>query len=175
MEWPTFAAAALLALTDAGFAGFRDAAGRDGRVFKGEFYRRAIRRGLKSGAALVAASAIWIACWLLSSSVWRLALAHAAGALQPALLLALGYAALVLVALAVWAVAEADLRSLASVVVLGPFTLLRPLVIVAMAALCLRSAGDARTALALSVPCLAQLALQPWLGRSWRGGARPCH
>ena len=34
----------ILCLTDAAFAGYRDAAGRDARIFKAELYRRAIRR-----------------------------------------------------------------------------------------------------------------------------------
>jgi hypothetical protein len=174
MEWLAFGAAALLALVDAGFAGYRDGAGRDGRVFKAEFYRRAIRRGLRAGLATVAAGALWTALWTLTSPAWRTGLARAAQALLPALMVALGYAALVLIALAAWAIAEADLRSLASVIVLGPFTLLRPVVIAAMALVAVGAAPDWRSAATVAVPCLLQLAIGPWLGRAWRGGARAC-
>ena len=42
--WPLVLAC--LSVLDGGFAGYRDAAGRDGRVFKDQFYRRAVRRGV---------------------------------------------------------------------------------------------------------------------------------
>ncbi len=159
-----FAAAALLALIDAGFAGFRDAAGRDGRVFKDELYRAAIRRGVRAGAFVMALASAWMASWVLGAGLRLEALAEAF-ALPAAI--ALGYAALMLSALAAWALGEADVRSLASLAVLGPFTLARPAVIVLMAAAGLARAPDLRTGVVLALPCLVQLGVGPWLGRRW--------
>jgi hypothetical protein len=164
-------ALALLAIVDAGFAGYRDAAGRDGRVFKLEFYRRAVRRGLGGGAVVVALSSVWVVAALLGGVTSPAELEATA---RLGLLMALSYAALVLLALGVWSIAEADLRSLSGVILLGPFTLLRPLLIVAMLTSFVTTAPTRAASVTLVVPGVLQLCLEWWLGRAWRHGARPC-
>jgi len=134
---------ALLAVLDAAFAAFRAAAGRDARIYKRAYYRRALALGAGSGAALVAVLA-----------ALTLAALHASG--RPgalyAELLGIGarmlevfsiYVLLVLAALALYATAKIELRILATVSVLGPFTLLRPLVVVAATAWGLGAGGSA--------------------------------
>jgi hypothetical protein len=156
-----------LCLTDAAFAGFRDAAGRDARIFKADFYRAAIRRGL--GAGLVVSLMVSVGLTAMVAIAPDPA-ARFAELLRCAewLTLVLGsYAAVVLVALGVWAAAEADLRTLASVVVLGPFTLVRPWVIVAAALVAVRAAPSSWAAAAVIGACSLQLAVEPWLGRRW--------
>jgi hypothetical protein len=161
----------ILCLTDAAFAGYRDVAGRDARIFKAELNRRAVRRGLRAGLAVggivLAASIVAIA----PSPAARFAeLEVTARSMLPVLAV---YATLVLAALGLWAAADADLRTLASVIVLGPFTLLRPWVIVLAAALGARNAPSVPAAVIAVGACALQLAVQPWLSRAWRRGARP--
>jgi hypothetical protein len=163
MSWLVPLALFALCVTDAGFAGFRDAAGRDARIFKAELFRRAIRRGLLHGI-LAGALGLGIALGatllvpfddLLEAARWML-------------LPLAGYATLVLAALGVWATAEADLRTLASVVVLGPFTLVRPLVIASAAFLGAWHAPSWPARGAVAAVCALQLAIEPWLGRARR-------
>ncbi|MBK9386178.1 MAG: hypothetical protein IPN34_15305 [Planctomycetes bacterium] len=163
---------AVLAIVDAGFSGYRSAAGTSALLRKDAYYRRAIRHGLRCGAiacALVAGIlGVLFAC-AATEQVWSDLLGGAG-----VLVWSFGvYATLVLLGLGVWFVAEADLRTLASVLVLGPFTLIRPLWI---AATCAVAALGATTWLGGFAPLLAgvvQLAIEPWLRRAWAvGGAR---
>jgi hypothetical protein len=169
--WPLVLAC--LSVLDGGFAGYRDAAGRDGRVFKDQFYRRAVRRGLRHGLAVTALVGLVVVALVATSQD---PVARLTSLLVPARVLGLvlgGYASVVLLALAVWMVAEADLRTLASVTVLGPFTLLRPPVMVVAAALGLWDAPDLVSQGVTLLACLLQLGVEGWLGRGWRGGRRP--
>jgi hypothetical protein len=83
------------------------------------------------------------------------------------------YATVVLLALGLWAIAEADLRTLASVTVLGPFTLLRPWVIAAAGALGAWFAPSGSVALLALGACALELLVERWMGLGWRGGRRP--
>lgn len=125
---------ASLAILDATFAGFRAAAGRDARIFKRAYYRRALLTGAGSGALLVAVLAVATGLALVASpdpgALYGDLLAIGARMLQ----VFLGYAILVLGALALYATARMELRILATVSILGPFTLLRPAVVVAATA-----------------------------------------
>ena len=120
---------ASLAILDAAFAGFRAAAGRDARIFKRAYYQRAVLLGGGAGAILVALLAAATGIALLATP--------SPGALYADLLMIgarmlqvfLGYALLVLAALALYGTARAELRILATVSILGPFTFLRPLVV----------------------------------------------
>jgi hypothetical protein len=125
---------AFLAVLDAAFAGFRAAAGRDGRIFKRAYYRHALALGAASGAALVAAlAALTVTAFLASgdaAALYAELLRIGARMLQVIFV----YVALVLAALALYATARLELRALATVSVLGPFTLLRPWIVVAATA-----------------------------------------
>lgn len=120
---------AVLAIIDAAFAGFRAAAGRDARIFKRAYYQRAVLLGVGAGVALVLAlAAITVAALVLApspSALYAELLTIGARMLQ----VFLAYALLVVAALVLYATARRELRILATVSILGPFTLLRPLVV----------------------------------------------
>jgi hypothetical protein len=161
---------ATLALVDAGFSGFRDAAGRNPRIRKQGYFRRAVRRGLRCGlvsCGVVAALVVVLIARAPAPAEAFLTVSQAA----TSLVWSFGvYATLVLLALGVWLAAEPDLRALASVIILGPFTLIRPWWI---ATTCLWAAAAATTveaAIAAIGAAVAQLLIEPWLARGWRAG-----
>jgi hypothetical protein len=121
------------AVLDMAFAGFRAAAGRDGRIRKRGHYAGAMLAG--AGAGALFSSVMALVTWAV------LRRAAAPGALFAELedigarmaLLIGGYAALVLAALSTYALARHEVRTLASVAILGPFTLARPWLVAAAA------------------------------------------
>lgn len=156
---------AVLAVVDAAFAGFRAAAGRNARIFKAAYYRQSLTRGACAGAALVvvlaALTAVALACSPDATHQYAELIVVGGRMLQ-----VLGaYATLVLAALVVYGVADWNLRSLATVAILGPFTLLRPWV-VALACVVGLSAGVGPTTWALtSASCGAVVLLGRGLDR----------
>jgi len=162
-----------LAVVDAGFAGFRAAAGRDARIFKRAYFRRAMLGGGAAGAGVVLALAAATVAVLVGSG-------HATA--EYAQLLRIGgrmlwvlgaYATLVLAALLIYATARAELRTLATVAILGPFTLIRPTVIAA-ATIAGLADGATAPAAALTVASSAAVlalgrALDWWYGRGFTG------
>jgi len=118
----------LLATLDAGFTGYREAAGRNALINKRQYYRRAMLKGALFGQVAVAIAAFVI---LISVAVTpdRQSLMRdydAAGSRM--LIFYLPYAAVILVAfLARW-IPSVDIRSITSTLIFGPFTLIRPLV-----------------------------------------------
>jgi hypothetical protein len=120
----------LLALLDGILCGLRTSMGRCPLIRKRSYYTHALFRGLL-GAQVV--SMIGLASLLLISGVTlrrdtlRADLESAAGRM---LLVFLPYAALVLVSLALRLIPSTDVRSATSVLMLGPLTALRPLVMI---------------------------------------------
>lgn len=118
------------ALLDGTFAGFRAAAGRDGRIDKRRYHLRAMALGaLTSTVAVVllaGLTGIVLATAPDPDRVWdelnlmgaRLVVSFVA------------FSALVVLALGVYAVARHEVRTLATVAILGPFTLARPFLVV---------------------------------------------
>jgi hypothetical protein len=115
----------LLALADVTFSAFRDAAGRNPRIEKTRYYRRAMAGGFACGLAALGV------CWGAFRGL--LALAEAPEVLYSDMLEAGGwmlglygaYATAVLAALGVWLLGGSEVRTLMSVSILGPLTLLR--------------------------------------------------
>lgn len=121
----------LLALVDGAFSGYRAAAGRDARLFKQDFYRQAMGRGVlyALGASALAGLA---AGGLLALSRDPAALLAALTRAGVCLLeVYLPYAAVTAAAFAVRSVPSVDIRSAASALLFGPLDLLRPAVAVA--------------------------------------------
>jgi len=124
------AALCLLAILDGFLVGFRAAAGRDGRIDKRAYYRRAMALGVGCGAAAVTLFGALAGCLILISDQPRALWAAFQAAGARALWVFTPYAAVALMAIVAWLVSPKG-RTLSTIVVLGPFTLARPLVIVA--------------------------------------------
>jgi len=145
----------LLAVLDAGFCGFRDAAGRDRRIDKGPYYRAAVRRGMVLGLLLLAVALVPIAL----VGTWA-DLFHVAGRMVQVYS---AFAVLVGLALGAYAVSEGDLRTLATVAVLGPFTLIRPAIIAAGGVWGAVGAEHGTTAVIACAAATTMIAFEPLL------------
>lgn len=121
----------LLALLDGLLCGLRTSMGRCPLIRKRSYYIRSLFRGIV-GAQLV--STLALAALLLTSvfssrrDALRTDLASVAGRM---LWVFLPYAALVLLNLALRLIPSTDIRSATSVLMLGPLTAIRPLVMIA--------------------------------------------
>jgi len=164
------AALLTLAVLDGAFAGFRSSAGRTGLIS----HRRSDHRAARRGAGLV--------CVLLApviAAVSADALIHPrhldgyarAGAAMLAVYVP--YALLVLLALACYATLDWRLRYLASALILGPFTLLRPGIAILGAALGMALGRDPMAAIMAALSVIAVLSVEPLAGRLWY--ARPAN
>jgi hypothetical protein len=124
----TFVALYCLATLDGIFMGYREAAGRHGAIEKRSYYTRAMLRGacmVQIAVIFVAALAVLLAS-TTGRSVWAL--------YQPGVArfnaFVIPYALVVGAAFRARASSHVDVKSLANVLVFGPFTLLRwPLIL----------------------------------------------
>lgn len=158
-----------LALLDGALCAFRASAGRSGKIDKRAYYAAAVLRGLSWTA--LSLLGVWAAAGVMLLLVpdagdtwraWQRAGARALWVYGP-------YATLVLAALSLWAVPRPTTRILATVMVLGPFTLVRPLVVLAglIAGVAAQPRPDViAVALVLGV---VMLGLEPLLGRRYAG------
>lgn len=120
---------ALLALADVTFSAFRDAAGRNPRIEKTSYYRRAMLGGLLCGLFVLALCMV-VRSLLLGQASNSEFLMEDMGYSGGRMVAVYGsYATLVLLALGVWRVGDSELRTLMSVAILGPLTLLRHVLI----------------------------------------------
>jgi hypothetical protein len=159
-----------LATIDAAFIGYREAAGRSALIDKGAYYRRAMIRGALFGQIAVGIVGVAIAVMLILSPE-PLALVHE---LQEAgsrmLTVYIPYALIILIAFAVRVAPSVDLRSITSVLIFGPFTLIRPVVVVAGVVWSFLSAPSLVTLL-LSLLILSLMLSLEWVtGRLRAGG-----
>jgi hypothetical protein len=161
------AALATLVLFDALLAGFRAAAGRDGRIAKGDYYRRAIARGAAAGVAIVVAHAALAAVLVASApdpaAAWRDFLA--AG--RDCVAVFGAFATLTIVAIAFWFAPSRELRLLPTLLVLGPLTLVRPLVIVSGLAFAAIRTPTPRVWIVTLAAAVSMLALEHLLGSAY--------
>lgn len=153
---------ATLALLDGCFCGFRAAAGRDARIAKRGYAAAAVRdRAVAGAAVLLALTACSTAALALEPG--RYDAFVLAG--QRMLLVMLPYAVLVLLALVGYVAApRTSAQTLMSTLILGPFTLARPLVVVA-AVLAGGTVADTAVRAAVVVSGLLVLAVEPLLRR----------
>jgi hypothetical protein len=155
----------LLATVDSAFIGYRDAAGRSALIEKGKYYRHALVRGALFGQIAVAI-------------VGTVALGMVATAPQPAKLFAtfeqvatrmlmvyLPYALILTVTFFIRAIPSVDIRSITSVLVFGPFTLIRPLVVLAGAICGLLAAPTVNVVLLLVLVVSLMLGMEHALDR----------
>jgi hypothetical protein len=120
----------MLATMDAGFAGYREAAGRNALIDKRRYYRRAMVQGALFGQVAVAIAAIIIVLMLSIAPDRQILLAAFEKAGARMLMIYLPYAVFILVAFIFRIINSVDIRSITSTLIFGPFTLIRPLVAV---------------------------------------------
>jgi hypothetical protein len=163
------AALAVLALLDGTFAGFRASAGRTGLID----HRRADQLACLRGGALVCvllAPVVAIASTEVALHPPRLAVFARAG---EAMLAVYGpYGLVVLAALGCYAALGWRNRYLASAVILGPLTWLRPAVVAAGAILGSAAGPDPLVWACAGLAIAAVLAVEPVAGRLWYAPAR---
>lgn len=154
----------VLALLDGSFAGFRASVGRNGLINHRQSDHQAARRG----AGLV--------CVLLTPAVADVCadvvvhpahLGQYARAGRAMLEIYGPYALLVLIALACYAALNWRYKYLASALILGPFTLLRPAIAILGAAIGAAMSSDTTVATAAGLSVIAVLAVEPLAGRLW--------
>jgi len=134
------------ALLDGALAGFRAAAGRNGRIDKLRYHLRAMALGVSASAIAIALLAgltgLVVATAPQPSAVWNELLEMG----ERLILCLAAFSAVVVLFLGVYAVTQHEVRTFATVAVLGPFTLLRPVVVVAATVWSTRLATTWRTA-----------------------------
>jgi hypothetical protein len=157
-----------IAALDALFAGFRASCGRSGLVRHRQADALASRRGLALGALLLAPVAAAIAIDAAARPD-RLGLYDAAG--QGMLAVYLPYGVVVLLALGAYVTLSWRRRFLASALLLGPLTLVRPLVALAGAGAAWWVTRDLAVGVASVAAVAAVLAVEPGAGRRWYASA----
>ncbi len=147
------------AVLDLSFVGFRSAAGRDGRIDKRNYYLRAMFLGAAAG--LVLSAALGAVTWIVMSQlVQPYALFAEMVVIGRTMSVVFGaYASLVVAALLVYGVSRHEIRTLSTVAILGPFTLMRPWIVVVALALGLRPARTLPAMALTGLSCFAVLVM----------------
>lgn len=120
-----------LATLDAALTGYRDAAGRSALIDKRAYYRRAMLRGALFGQVAVGVVGVVVAVLLLLSPEPRALFEELERVGSRMIIVYVPYALIILFTFVVRAAPSVDLRSITSVLIFGPFTLIRPLVVAA--------------------------------------------
>lgn len=128
---------AVLVLFDLMLAGFRSAAGREGTIAKDAYFRAAIARGAWFAVAIVGVHVALVALLVVTApshgATWHELVASGTVATY----VVGGFATVTLLALLLWLSPVVEHRLLATILVLGPLTLVRPFVIIgALVAAC---------------------------------------
>lgn len=121
----------LLATVDSAFIGYREAAGRNALIEKGAYFRRALIRGALVGqlAVLIVGVTTAIALAISSDAGALFSKFELIGARM--LTVYIPYAIIILITFCIRAVPSVDIRSITSVLIFGPFTFIRPLIVLA--------------------------------------------
>jgi len=155
----------LLATVDSAFIGYREAAGRSALIDKQAYYRHALVRGALFGQLAVLIAGVVTGIALLSSDDPRALFGKLELIGERMLLVYVPYALILLIALAIRLVPSVDIRSITSTLIFGPFTLIRPVVVLVGAIWGILAAPDVITvALVVLIVCL-MLGLEVVLGR----------
>jgi len=143
----------LLATIDSAFIGYREAAGRNALIDKRAYYRHALIRGALMGqvAVLIVGAAVVI----VSSNDAGALFSKLESIGERMLIVYVPYALILLVTFLVRAFQSVDIRSITSVLIFGPFTFIRPAVVLAGAVWGVLAAPGAITiALTALIVCL---------------------
>ncbi len=119
----------LLATVDSAFIGYREAAGRNALIEKKTYYRGALIRGALCGQLAVLIVGVITAIVLAGSDNARELFGKLELIGARMLLVYIPYALIILFTLSIRALPSVDIRSITSTVIFGPFTLIRPLVV----------------------------------------------
>lgn len=168
----TFLLLYLLAVCDAAFCGYRAVAGRNALLFKRDYYLRSMARGALWGQAAVAVAGVAAGLLLAASHAPEQLLNDFAEAGVRLLEVYLPYAVLIGLAFTVRIVPSVDVRSLTSVLVFGPLTLIRPAVAVAGFAWALYHVARVEVGIMAGIVLPLMLLLERFLERRFSSG--PC-
>lgn len=160
-------ALAAVALVDGAFAGFRAGTGRNARIDKRRYNAQAARRGfLVAAASLLAVSAVLGLGLLGAREAGRSydALVQAGGRM---LVVLLPFAALVVASLAAYWLLPMRESTFVILVGLGPFTLARPLVVLAAAATAVHGSHQWLVWAGSLLASAGVLVVEPWVHRRW--------
>jgi len=157
---------AVLAAFDLTLAGFRAAAGRDGRIHKKQLLRGAMVRGALGGLALVTVHAAIVGVLVATGDASTWPAFVSAG--RDAVIVFGVFATSTALALAFWFAPMQELRLIPTLVVLGPLTLLRPLVIAGGLAWAAVRSGEPRVWIVAAIAGISMLYAERLLGRPYR-------
>ncbi len=153
--WGLFAA-------DAGFSGWRAAAGRDGRIAKRGYYLQAFVRGMLAGQLAFVVPLAAAVLFLRREPALEADLVTCGVRL---LFVYVPFTAAVALVFAVRAIPSVDVRSITSVVFFAPAVIARPVVIVAGVAFAIWTCSRLETAVLGGLIALVALGLGPLLDR----------
>jgi len=121
----------VLATVDSAFIGYREAAGRNALINKGAYFRRALVRGALFGQLAVLIVGVITTLALVSSSDAAALFSKLEMIGARMLTVYIPYALIILITFCIRAVPSVDIRSITSVLIFGPFTFIRPLIVLA--------------------------------------------
>jgi hypothetical protein len=158
---------AAIALIDGAFAGFRAATGRNARIDKRGYNLRAARRGAVAGAVSLLAVAAVLGLGLVGGpgdGCSYDALLQAGSRMLDVLL---PFAAVVVVSLAAYWLLPMRESTFVILVGLGPFTLARPLVVLAASAMAVRGSQQRPVWTGTLLASAGVLLVEPWVHHRW--------
>ena len=155
----------LLATVDSTFIGYRDAAGRNALIDKRGYFRRAMLRGAVAGQIAVAIVGLAAVGMLATTPQPARLFAAFEQAATRMLIVYVPYALILTITFFIRAIPSVDIRSITSVLVFGPFTLIRPLVVLAGAIWGLLAAPIPRVGLLLGLIVSLMLGMEYVLDR----------
>jgi L-asparagine transporter-like permease len=155
----------LLATVDSTFIGYREAAGRNALIDKRAYFRRAMIRGAVAGQIAVAIVGV-VAVGMLATTPQPGRLFEMFEQVAARMLIVyVPYALILTITFFVRAIPSVDIRSITSVLVFGPFTLIRPLVVLAGAIWGLLAAPTIRVGLLIGLIVSLMLGMEYVLHR----------
>lgn len=119
----------LLATVDSAFIGYREAAGRSALIDKRRYFRRALIRGALMGQVAVLIVGMIAGIALVSARDPRALFSDLQMVGVRMLMIYVPYALIILITFCIRAVPSVDIRSITSVLIFGPFTFIRPVVV----------------------------------------------
>ena len=163
----TALALASLALFDVLLSGVRAAAGRDGRIAKPPYYRAAILQSIVAGVLVVGANALLVGALVATAPDAAAAWSDLLRAGVRCVEVFGAFATLTLIAILFWFAPVRELRIVPTLVVLGPLTLLRPLVIVGGLLFAVAGSSSWRVWVAAIAAGVSMIGIEHVLGRGY--------